>query len=228
MAANPKTKPTTKPPKRPRAAARPAFDPERRATILRAALRVFANKGFHRTTIREIAQEAELAQGTLYNHFENKTALITGLIEALQQQGQESASLSPNDQSAPHHDLPRFLPMHFKQMLDMHAAEGKNVLGVLLAEMLTDPQLRQAHATTLFAPVFETGAQAMKQWTKQGLIRKTRPEITTRLIGAMLLGVQIQQMLGDPMIDQYWDELPSAMASLVLRGIENKQEHKDK
>ncbi len=47
----------------------------RRNQILDAAAKVFAEKGFHPTTIKDIAAEAGIAHGTIYNYFENKTAL---------------------------------------------------------------------------------------------------------------------------------------------------------
>jgi AcrR family transcriptional regulator len=48
----------------------------RRNQILDAATKVFAEKGFHPTTIKDIAREAGIADGTIYNYFENKTATI--------------------------------------------------------------------------------------------------------------------------------------------------------
>ena len=44
----------------------------RRTLILEAAARLFAEKGFHRTTTRDIAEAADVSEGTLYNYFENK------------------------------------------------------------------------------------------------------------------------------------------------------------
>jgi AcrR family transcriptional regulator len=52
----------------------------RREAILDAAARVFARKGFHAATLDEIAVEAELAKGTLYNYYEDKQDLFTSLI----------------------------------------------------------------------------------------------------------------------------------------------------
>lgn len=54
----------------------------RRAEILRAAERVFAQNGFHNTTVAEIAKESEFAIGTLYQFFNNKEELYyTMMIE---------------------------------------------------------------------------------------------------------------------------------------------------
>ncbi|MFL7790868.1 MAG: helix-turn-helix domain-containing protein, partial [Anaerolineae bacterium] len=41
----------------------------RRNQILDAAAAVFAEKGFHRTTTKEIASRAGIAEGTIYNYF---------------------------------------------------------------------------------------------------------------------------------------------------------------
>ena len=53
----------------------------RRAEILAAAKKVFARKGFHGTTIAEIAQTAELSYGSIYWHFDSKDALFHELME---------------------------------------------------------------------------------------------------------------------------------------------------
>jgi len=55
----------------------------RRTQILDAATRVFASKGFNRATIRDVAQDAGVADGTIYNYFANKTDLLFGLLDRL-------------------------------------------------------------------------------------------------------------------------------------------------
>ena len=55
----------------------------RKAQILDAATRVFAQRGFHRTTIRDVAKAAGVADGTIYNYFENKTGLLLGILNRL-------------------------------------------------------------------------------------------------------------------------------------------------
>jgi AcrR family transcriptional regulator len=54
----------------------------RREEILTAAERVFAQNGFHNSTVAQIAREAEFAIGTLYQFFANKEELYyTMMIE---------------------------------------------------------------------------------------------------------------------------------------------------
>ena len=44
----------------------------RRDQIIDAAIEVIAEHGFQRTTIKQIAQRAEVADGTIYNYFQEQ------------------------------------------------------------------------------------------------------------------------------------------------------------
>ena len=52
-----------------------------RKAILRAALELFAEKGFYQTTTRAIARKAGIAEGTLFNYFETKEDLALYFFE---------------------------------------------------------------------------------------------------------------------------------------------------
>jgi len=49
--------------------------------IIAAAEQIFAQKGFFETTISEIAKEAGVAEGTIYEYFENKKDLLYAVPE---------------------------------------------------------------------------------------------------------------------------------------------------
>src|SRR5574340_184328 len=59
--------------------ARRALVEERREQILKAALKVFGEKGYERATIAEIARRAGVAEGSIYNYFKNKGDLLVGI-----------------------------------------------------------------------------------------------------------------------------------------------------
>jgi AcrR family transcriptional regulator len=50
-----------------------------RSEVLEAAARVFPQRGYHQTTVEEIADEAGLSIGAVYSNFENKADLFLAL-----------------------------------------------------------------------------------------------------------------------------------------------------
>jgi TetR/AcrR family fatty acid metabolism transcriptional regulator len=54
---------------------------EKEGMIRNAAIRVFARKGFHATRAEEIADEAKIAVGTIYNYFESKAQILLSIFE---------------------------------------------------------------------------------------------------------------------------------------------------
>jgi AcrR family transcriptional regulator len=56
--------------------------PRLREDIMAAAKKVFARTGFHGTTIADVALEAQLPFGTVYQYFDSKDALFQALIAA--------------------------------------------------------------------------------------------------------------------------------------------------
>jgi AcrR family transcriptional regulator len=54
---------------------------ETRAEILRVALRLFTEKGFEGTSTRDISSALGLTKSSLYYHFQNKEAIVLGLMQ---------------------------------------------------------------------------------------------------------------------------------------------------
>ena len=71
---------------------------EMREQILQAGAEVVAEKGFDRTSVREIARRAGVAVGTLYIYFPSKDAILEAFVETLAQDtaaaGEQAAKVS--------------------------------------------------------------------------------------------------------------------------------------
>lgn len=50
--------------------------------IIDAAEKLFSNKGYYQTSMQDIADEAQVAKGTLYYHFKSKEELFIKLLES--------------------------------------------------------------------------------------------------------------------------------------------------
>jgi TetR/AcrR family fatty acid metabolism transcriptional regulator len=62
-------------------AARDESGSARKKQILRAAVEVFAERGFHRTRVSDIARRAGVAYGLIYHYFDSKDAVLGAVFE---------------------------------------------------------------------------------------------------------------------------------------------------
>jgi AcrR family transcriptional regulator len=112
------------------------LDTERRAQIIAAAGRAFACKGYHRTTVKDIAAEAGLAPGTLYLYFPGKRDILVGffdeVVSAAEAQMGNLAGLS----------LQEALETFLRDRLEALRDRG-DVVKVILAEALYDRELQE-------------------------------------------------------------------------------------
>jgi AcrR family transcriptional regulator len=56
-----------------------------RATLLAAARRLFARRGYPDVSVDDIAQAARVTKGALYHHFKDKQELFRGVVEQIQE-----------------------------------------------------------------------------------------------------------------------------------------------
>lgn len=71
-----------------------------RNAVLDAAEAVFAERGFHGARIQDVAERARIAVGTVYNHFEDKDAVLAALLEERAGELLEATQASDDDPKA--------------------------------------------------------------------------------------------------------------------------------
>jgi len=54
---------------------------EKRSHIMDVALELFANEGYHNTSISRISEVAGISKGLMYNYFDSKEALVKAVLE---------------------------------------------------------------------------------------------------------------------------------------------------
>ncbi|MGZ4446625.1 MAG: TetR/AcrR family transcriptional regulator [Nocardioides sp.] len=58
----------------------------RRQELLAIAARLFADKGFKNTTVRDIADASGILSGSLYHHFDSKESMVDEILVSFQEQ----------------------------------------------------------------------------------------------------------------------------------------------
>ncbi|HCT25164.1 MAG TPA: TetR family transcriptional regulator [Stenotrophomonas sp.] len=136
---------------------------QRAAQILQAALQCFLIKGFHQTSMRDIAQAASVSLGNLYNHFPGKEAIILAVAVA------ESEELAPLLQRLAAADGDRAQVLAFLQ--DFHALCRHPDWAVLAVEVLAESARNPA-----VAEAFAANRMHLHQALAEALQRVARRE----------------------------------------------------
>jgi AcrR family transcriptional regulator len=186
----------------------------RRTQILDAATRVFARKGFNRATIRDVARDAGVADGTIYNYFANKTDLLLGLLDRLNDTERRPAGLAQAAQ-APLADSFRAYLRERVEALWSNA----DLFRAVLPELLANPELRARYYDEVLAPTMTLGEAVMRGLIASGMARDLDPQLSMRVVAGSVLGLMVLQLLGDETLAARWQDIPDALAGLLLPGL---------
>ncbi len=183
--------------------------------ILDAAAHLFAERGFHRTTTKDIAQAADVSEGSLYNYFDNKNDLLFSILERL---GEYEL---PTDWQNEHlaADMRELLlqMMHLRRsFLD----DNSIMLQAIYSEILANAELRQRYNQQMVAPTLAALEQILDQRADLHQIgHDVDAPASARLIVSLYLGLFLLQVLGDPLVQNEWDRLMDAFVRMVFDGI---------
>ena len=186
----------------------------RRQHILEAAIRVFAERGFQRTTIRDVAAAAGVSDGTIYNSFENKAALLRGVLDPLQ--GVVAGGAPP---SPPPVDAASFFQNLLTRRWTSFTPENLAMLRVVLSEALVDPDLRALVLDRLIQPVLTLPEPLVRALVASGQLATPDAALALRTMTATVLGLVMLNLLGEERVEQDWDLLPGFVSELLLAGL---------
>ena len=187
----------------------------RRNQILDAASQVFAEKGFHRATIKDIARVAGIADGTVYNYFENKTALMLGIFERLNESDQRNEDFSKITEV----DSRSFMKAYLRHRLTVLQADNFEEFRVVLSEIMVNKELRELYYRKILEPTFSMAEAYVQQWAAQHIIKPINISLAMRAISGMVLGLIVEHILGDQTLESRWDELPDFLTDMILDGL---------
>lgn len=187
----------------------------RRDLILDAAAKVFAEKGFHPTTIKDIAKTAGIADGTIYNYFENKTALLLAIFDRMKLAAQQS--LDP--ELLVSLDLRGFLTTLLLHPLTTLKADNFALFRVVMSELLVNQELRTLYRQQILEPTLMMGEAYLQHWITQHPDYQLDPALAMRLISALMMGLLLEAVMGDAALESLWSTLPDSLVDVLMRGL---------
>ncbi len=188
---------------------------KRRDVILEAAAQVFARKGYQRATMKEIAEEAGIASGTIYLYFKSKRNLLLNIAEQL-------IELMPHelpDNATPDEER-TFIECVLDEQLRM-VTKYRPFFRVLTAEMWTDAPLRTQYLSQVLSPILNTIELFLRIGIDTGRARPHDPQIIARaMVGTIFLfAITTEMPLGDFLSDTHREKLVKELTDFFLFGI---------
>ena len=195
----------------------PALDDRgrtRRQEILDAAAALFAEKGYQRAAVKEIAERAGIAPGTIYLYFESKGDLLIQLMTRL-------TELDAIDQELGHAfetDARTFLTRVSRDRMGL-LIQNEEMIRAIMPQMLVQPALREKFYTELVQPMISLLEAYVENRVQKGDVRPVDVPLAVRAVQSLFIGMLIVRMLGDEQLQTRWSEMPELIGTLLFEGL---------
>lgn len=178
----------------------------RRQQILDAAVEVIGEQGYQRATIRQIAKQAGVADGTIYNYFDNKDGLLLALVERLAAADRREADFARVQEEG----ITAFAGDYLLQRMgEIDAVFG--LFRAVVPATLVDERLQRKLFDLVYRPAFETAERAL-----DGLLGVEDEAVyLARIMSAPLLGLLFLRLLGDQHVDEHWGAYSERLATIA-------------
>ncbi len=160
-----------------------------RTQLLDAAEEVFGAKGFHDTTLKEIAELAEFSVGSVYSFFENKDDLFLHVFLRRGEEflpGMEAAATGGDDAVAQLHALVDFEVGFFRQ----HPHFGRLYLRTSSTSLPGGGLEQSEELATNFDRAMGVQADIFRRGQARGTLRVGDPQVLGRLFTGLVAAYQ--------------------------------------
>lgn len=170
---------------------RPRRGRDTRRQILDASLRLFSERGFARTTVRDIARDAGITDAAIYYHFASKRDLLEALFEekgilpAIQELEQISTELPLRD---------TLLDIARRAMLVMQ--QNREFLRLVFMESLGSEPGTMEESRAVIERWEQGVARLLRAYMEHGQVRRLDADIAARQLVTLERGAFMDDLLG--------------------------------
>lgn len=171
---------------------------EIKAMLLSQAEKIVETDGFNKLSIRKLAKQAGYTEGSIYNYFENKQALIRALMARGFKQLMEGVMV-PVAENEP-------VEAQLRQMFTRYALNSYRYHTYYIAIMLSDdPDINRV--TNIFGETPPTGLKHLIHMFDSGItwgeFNRVDTTITAQLVWSSIFGLMIKIIKEGP-FDDHW------------------------
>lgn len=189
----------------------------RRSMIIDAAIKVFAQKGFHDTKIADIAKVAQVADGTIYLYFDNKDDLLIKVFEEMIVDLLDKAKVKLDQIEDKVEKIKSFIDLHIE-----FCENNPHSAKLLIIELRQSPEFYNKYPE--FWPIKHYLGflnDLCREAVTSGHIRQIDPELLTTIIFGSLDFTITTWLLSKSKIDL--KRIKDGVADIIYHGLEVKE-----
>jgi len=194
MARKVRRHPTQAPRRRPRSAG----EANRRDPLLRVCARLFREKGFDGTTIRDISKAAGMHSGSPFYHFKTKQAMLVAVMEQGLVEGLRKSEAVMALALAPREKFARMIRAH----LDTIFGRGNDFIPVLLYDWRSVTPANRARIIALRDRYDALWQRMVDELADAGMLRGDRGLVRLLVLGAINWSAKWYRPGGRASLDQ--------------------------
>lgn len=187
---------------------------DKRARILKSAIKVFARKGFHETKVAEIARTAGVADGTIYLYFKSKDDLLISVFEETVEE--LSSRLTTDLVSLP--DTASKIRHIVKSQLGIIKAQ-RDLAEVLSITLRQSNRFLRQFAAPKFSAYLDIISAVIEQGQQRGEVRAdVSPRVVARALYGALDGLLMTWALGRSPASRL-ERAALQVADVIVKGL---------
>ncbi|OLS20850.1 MAG: putative HTH-type transcriptional regulator YfiR [Candidatus Thorarchaeota archaeon AB_25] len=197
----------------------PEYKEKARRSIIESAAQVFAEKGYHKTKMDDIAEKLGVSKGAIYQYFKSKEQIFVEVIDFFMQfKKDEVMSIILSDNPM------RIASAEFLEMKIDRALHTQSFGLDLFLEAARNESLRERMAEK-YQKIYDEFIGHTEELKEKGVIKKDaevgvvwRGIVALRdgLISSILLGVNVSDVI------ETWVKITNMLLKEVLVEVENK------
>jgi AcrR family transcriptional regulator len=197
----------------------PEYKEKARRSIIESAAQVFAEKGYHKTKMDDIAEKLGVSKGAIYQYFKSKEQIFVEVIDFFMQfKKDEVMSIILSDNPM------RIASAEFLEMKIDRALQTQSFGLDLFLEAARNESLRERMAEK-YQKIYDEFIGHTEELKEKGVIKKDaevgvvwRGIVALRdgLISSILLGVNVSDVI------ETWVKITNMLLREVLVEVENK------
>ena len=178
---------------------KPETAEKRKAQIVRAALRCFSARGFHKTSMPDLYQEAGVSAGSFYSWFKGKEDLIEAAYAA--NSPRATALIEQLTEERAVHAFAKLIRMFAEKFRQPDWRDESRVNVQIWAEALTNDRMRAAFITDFDRYRAILAGAVRRDQNLELVSRRIDPAAAAQVVWSLVIGLEAQKAW-DPELDE--------------------------